>query len=691
MSIRPTRPLEIEDVQGRLDRLREAANESARSFRTAYTFYLIVALYILVIVSSTHHEFLFRAGDVQMPIVNVGVPVVWFFTVVPWLLVILHFNLLVQAIFLANKVSQYAAALEGQIRSRTKRSEALGLLFPAPLAHKVADAAQRGSMKRILNVIVFVTLAVLPPAILILAQVQFLPYQGELFTWLHRAAVIVDIGLLWWLWPRIAVPHMKWCEWYRTRRLKASFVPKVTAFAIVFSTFFADFPGGTMGNLTPSLDSGRDLLGRKYDLSNRVLVHKEPSPEILAAHYRVRCESRKGCDESVIAVGSPFWCKHAKPLQLEKRHFRNAALFRSTLCQADLGRAKLHGAHLWGAELHGAHLRGAELHRAHLSKAKLHGAHLRGAELHEADLLLAELHGADLWGAELHGAHLSEAELHGADLWGAELHGAHLSEAELHGAHLRGAELHGADLWGAELHGANLLLAELHGAHLSGAELHGANLRGAEPHGADLSGAELHGADLWGAEFYGTNLRGAKLHRANLRGAKLHHTDLREVDLSSVLGEGKLEEVRRVIKKINDPVLREQALKRIERIESGKTSIEFQSLKYSILCEGEELYTRLKGSKLLDENETFVINCQRENEDQLSTYYEKLGAYLVDLVRSDESGYVAKGIAQRSIPPEACGLPSWEKLSSIVVRKGGSRLYESDCKTGEASADEAEE
>ena len=93
MSTRPTRPLEVEDAQGRFDRLRESANESARSFRTAYTFYLIVALYILVIVSSTQQELLFRGGDVQMPIVNVGVPVVWFFTVIPWLLVLLHFKL----------------------------------------------------------------------------------------------------------------------------------------------------------------------------------------------------------------------------------------------------------------------------------------------------------------------------------------------------------------------------------------------------------------------------------------------------------------------------------------------------------------------------------------------------------------------------------------------------------------------
>ena len=345
MAIPPTRTVSIQEMQGRFDRLREAANESARSFRAAYTFYLIIALYILVIVSSnTHHDLLFRAGIVQMPIVNVGVPVVRFFTVVPWLLLLLHFNLLIQAIFLANKVSQYAAALNGSM-SRAKRSEALGLLYPAPLAHKVADADPQGSMRRLLNVMVFVTLAVLPLGILIFAQARFLLYQNEWLTWLHRGAVVVDIGLLWWLWPRITVPHMAWREWYKTRRLKASLVLTVTAFAIVLSVFFADFPGGTMGNLTPSLDSRRnDLLDRTYDLSNRVLVDTEPAPEILAAHYRATCESGNGCDESVIADGSPFWCNHAKPLQLKRRNFRNAMLSGSTLCQADLSGAKLHGA-----------------------------------------------------------------------------------------------------------------------------------------------------------------------------------------------------------------------------------------------------------------------------------------------------------------------------------------------------------
>ena len=45
-----------------LDRLRESANDSARNFRVVYTFYLVIALYILVIVSSTDHETLFKAS-----------------------------------------------------------------------------------------------------------------------------------------------------------------------------------------------------------------------------------------------------------------------------------------------------------------------------------------------------------------------------------------------------------------------------------------------------------------------------------------------------------------------------------------------------------------------------------------------------------------------------------------------------
>ena len=98
------------ESQERLDRLRESADASARNFRTVYVSYLVIALYILVIISSTDHDLLFRAGDVQAPVINVGMPVVWFFTFVPWILLFLHFNLMLQGTFLARKVSAFRAA-----------------------------------------------------------------------------------------------------------------------------------------------------------------------------------------------------------------------------------------------------------------------------------------------------------------------------------------------------------------------------------------------------------------------------------------------------------------------------------------------------------------------------------------------------------------------------------------------------
>ena len=298
------------DLRVRLDRLRESANDGARAFRTVYTFYLVVSLYILVSVSSTDQELLFRAGDVQMPIINARVSVVLFFTVVPWILLILHFNLLIQAMFLSRKISQYVSELDRHVLvlSVHERTVALGLLFPLPLAHTLADADRRWSTRILLGAMVFLSVAVLPPCILIYTLMQFLPYQEEVYVWLHRSAVVADIGLLWWLWPRIVMPDRRWSEWWKRQcvestnnragwrplvqclpRLRVAITLVVTVLSVIPILIVADFPDGTMSRLISHIDSWRDnsLFDRKYDLSKKVLVLKETPPEILAAHYNV--------------------------------------------------------------------------------------------------------------------------------------------------------------------------------------------------------------------------------------------------------------------------------------------------------------------------------------------------------------------------------------------------------------------
>ena len=159
---------------------------------------------------------------------------------------------------------------------------------------------------------------------------------------------------------------------------------------------------------------------------------------------------------------------------------------------------------------------------------------------------------------------------------------------------------------------------------------------------------------------------------------------MRGINLS--LEEEELEEVKREIKEISSPELQKKVLRSIENSKISMTFPYLPYLKDSILCEGENLHTRLKNLNFLDENENFVLNCRPQDEDQLRTYYkrlnayyEKLSDYLVDLVCSDESGYVAEGIARRSDANEEYTLPSWKKVLSVV------KMEESDCKTGEES------
>ncbi len=270
------------------------------------------------------------------------------------------------------------------------RGEQLDLLFPSPLAHMVGGADSRRGTRFLLWAMVNLSVAVLPLAILIYAEVQFLPYQSETITWMHRAVVIVDFTLLWWLWPRLATPGQGWREWWWGKpRWRAGGVI-VTMAGLFFVVGIADFPGGAVDKLLP-FEDGRDILARKYSLSNRVLIAEEPSPEILSA-YVVGCgrtgpadagnksESAIGglCDLRALEVGSLVWCKHAKPLHLSGRSFRHADLSGSTLCAAELELADLSDASLMGAQLYGANLFKAELHGANLMRAELLGADLGG-------------------------------------------------------------------------------------------------------------------------------------------------------------------------------------------------------------------------------------------------------------------------------------------------------------------------
>ena len=49
----------------------------------------------------------------------------------------------------------------------------------------------------------WITLVVGPVLLLLLTQIRFLPFHNPFVVWTQRAALVVDLLLIWWLWGRV--------------------------------------------------------------------------------------------------------------------------------------------------------------------------------------------------------------------------------------------------------------------------------------------------------------------------------------------------------------------------------------------------------------------------------------------------------------------------------------------------------
>ena len=434
------------------EHLLESANDSARHFRNVYLAYLTVMIYIFVIVLSTEQELLFRAGDKQLPLVHINVPIVAFFTWIPWALLVLHFYLLIQVKFLSDKVRLYNERLNNHLESEEDISDAQMLLASVPLVHILVEKKGKSMYSTLLYLIVFVSLVVFPLIVLIVTQIAFLPYQSELTTWVHRIVILIDVFMLWALGRNILRSHEGKTIWINS--VAGLLVVLVAVFVVI--VVFINFPGSKIySHATASLYElewvKKIMPANRFVLLNRKLVEREPAPELLAAELLAAQIKYQMDDENLIKNAAPIWCRYTDPLDLKDRNFRKAKLERATLCKANLQDANLTDADLGGADLTDAYLWRADLTDANLREANLTDADLGGADLIDANLREANLTDAVLWRADLTDANLRKADLTDAVLWR--------------------ANLTDADLWGADLTAVNLSQADFSNAVLGGTTL----------------------------------------------------------------------------------------------------------------------------------------------------------------------------------------------------------------------------
>ena len=415
-------------VETDLKTLADAANEAAKREAAQWFYFVTIMITVAALVGSTTHRVLFLEEPVRVPFLGVELPLLGFYVVVPAIFLVLHFYTLAQLRLMARKLRAFLDELDRQTGADTNARERALQRLDSFSVLQLLVSERYGTRQAQVRMMAWTTLVVAPVLLLLFFQVRFLPYHSEWITWWHRVLILVDLALVWWLWPSFAGPRSR-RFWHRPI-LRWGAATAVVTFAVLVASVpeeAAELHGPLRPLRTVLFDGEVDPVSqRPTSLFSRNLVLP---------------------DEDFVPEDDARLGTMARTRVLRGRDLRYAVLDRTDLRRADFT--------------------GAQLDGASLVRANVAGASFAAARLRSASLVEAYLQGANLDEAELHGALLVRAGLQGASLAGTILNGASLNSAQAQGAHFGGAQLRGAVLDGAQFQGALFVVASFDGASMS--------------------------------------------------------------------------------------------------------------------------------------------------------------------------------------------------------------------------------
>lgn len=529
-----TRETALSDAKALLD-------DSSQKNRNLFVGFLGVLLYTLVMtLAITDQDLLMGRMSMKIPLIDLGLPPLAWFSVVPVLFLLLHIDLLHNLDEHLNKLLQWRELNGGTLDRRQMQPFFYDFAFAYPNERIIG---------KLLDWFVWFLIYLLPIFTLLVVQVRFGAYQNQLLSAVHWALVMADIGAYGLFYHNWRVANGRRLE-SRVAKLRQKLIDTFVCLLLLLLLLWqAEGGWNNMPNEVPSELNG-DQVYRAFRTLGNALKFSDHSYFVIAAYAVVGViptiaavfvpQLRGGCLRallwlSVFCLGLTSWFCQAwalsatnkiirdtinQPLAAllprlvvtshilssvddnEKRMLQMVADYQTAENLPDNKRAKASDinsaveqagrnslARQWWQQ--GARLDWRE--------RSFNFADFSGSMMARADLSGSSLQGAVLFEAHLQGARLRRCKLQNANLLGAQLQESTFDEALLVGASLREANLQNsisisvqmqfADLANASLENADFVLAKLQGAILTGAQLEGVLLLSANLQGADLSHA----------------------------------------------------------------------------------------------------------------------------------------------------------------------------------------------------------
>jgi hypothetical protein len=224
------------------DQVRKALDDAAGMSRNLWIAFLTFGTYLAIAVGSVTHRNLFLEDPIKLPLLNVELPLVAFFWVAPLLFLIFHAYLLLNLRLLVDNVRRYNEVVDAA-KLDPKQDDSFRLLltnFPFVQLLAGTSDSRSGLVGEVLRVIVWITVVLGPVVLLVLMQLQFLPYHDWRVTTVHRGVIVADLILLWLFWPTI-MDNVSGTS--LANRLVYASGAVLTGFVIIFAVLIASFPG----------------------------------------------------------------------------------------------------------------------------------------------------------------------------------------------------------------------------------------------------------------------------------------------------------------------------------------------------------------------------------------------------------------------------------------------------------------
>ena len=181
-----------------LGALREAVVDAASVGTGFWISYLFALFYFPIAAGAVTHRDLLLESPVKLPFLNVELPLKAFFILGPLVFLIVHAYVLLHFVLLGGKIGAFHLELQAQISSDDARARLRRQLPSNIFVQSLAGPREvrTGIIGSLLRWIIEISLVIGPIAVLILFELQFLPYHSEWITRWQRIAVVIDLVLL---------------------------------------------------------------------------------------------------------------------------------------------------------------------------------------------------------------------------------------------------------------------------------------------------------------------------------------------------------------------------------------------------------------------------------------------------------------------------------------------------------------